>query len=192
MDYTLKIKTFERRDGAELYYARFEGSGWAILILDEGTGMVAIHSDWGDWTYSWPMPGRGTPSLKRFLGKCDYHYLAGKFCRERYEFDVFAYCATDPRDMLAAADPVGPDNDACLAALARDAATVWVGWGVHGAAGGRGESVLALLRSLGIVPVCLGVTRGGQPRHPLYVGYDVPLQHLPLAYAARTNPTEAA
>lgn len=36
--------------------------------------------------------------------------------------NLFAYRATRPRDLRAAAEPVGPENDWWLAALAREAA----------------------------------------------------------------------
>jgi hypothetical protein len=32
-----------------------------------------------------------------------------------------------------------------------------------------------MLRRIGVKPVCLGVTRRGHPRHPLYLASDTPL-----------------
>ena len=85
--------------------------------------------------------------------------------------NIFAYRATDPRDMRAAEDPVGPDNDAALAGGAAWADAVVCAWGTHGAHLARGPAVEALLRATGRPLAHLGLTKDGHPRHPLYVGY---------------------
>lgn len=78
-----------------------------------------------------------------------------------------AWRATDPRRLAEAPEPVGPDNDAAIrTALAATTGAVVVAWGVQRDAA-RVRTVFDLL---GDRPtVCLGVTRGGHPRHPLYV-----------------------
>jgi hypothetical protein len=86
--------------------------------------------------------------------------------------NVFAFRATLPADLKRARDPVGAGNDAVLAGLARQAGRVICAWGVHGAHLGRGPAVAALLRGEGIGLWHLGLTRDGQPRHPLYLPYD--------------------
>jgi hypothetical protein len=45
-------------------------------------------------------------------------------------------------------------------------------WGNHGLHLDRGATVVALLRQTGAPLFHLGLTGQGQPRHPLYVGYD--------------------
>ena len=83
--------------------------------------------------------------------------------------NLFAYRATDPRDLKRAADPVGPENDSLLRGWQAGAALTLAAWGVHGAHRGRAQQVLALLSG----PLHhLGLTRDGHPRHPLYVSYD--------------------
>ncbi|WP_304618839.1 DUF1643 domain-containing protein [Paracoccus sediminilitoris] len=85
--------------------------------------------------------------------------------------NLFAFCATDPRDLRRADAPVGPGNDDALRQVASWSQAVLCGWGVHGAHLGRGGQVESLLRATG-VPLChLGLTRDGMPRHPLYVAY---------------------
>lgn len=87
--------------------------------------------------------------------------------------NIFAYRATDPRQMRAQADPVGPRNDAALREALIWADQVICGWGGHGAHLGRGAAVEALLRA-GVGPLFhLGLTKDGQPKHPLYIGYAV-------------------
>ncbi len=86
--------------------------------------------------------------------------------------NIFAFRATDPRVMRAAPDPIGPANDAAIADSARWADRILCAWGSHGAHLGRGAEVEALLRATARPLLHLGLTRGGQPRHPLYIGYD--------------------
>jgi len=85
--------------------------------------------------------------------------------------NIFAFRATDPRVMRAQPDPIGPGNDAALAASAHWADQVICAWGGHGAHLGRGRQVEALLRATGYPLYHLGLTRDGQPRHPLYIAY---------------------
>ena len=49
--------------------------------------------------------------------------------------------------------------------------TVIAGWGVHGEHLGRGAVVAALLRGAGREVRCLGLSKAGHPRHPLYIAY---------------------
>ncbi len=85
--------------------------------------------------------------------------------------NIFAWRDTDPKRMRAAADPVGPGNDAALTESLAWADTVVCAWGTHGAHLGRGAAVEALLRA-GPRPLHhLGRTRDGHPRHPLYIAY---------------------
>jgi hypothetical protein len=78
--------------------------------------------------------------------------------------NLYAFRATDPRDLRAASDPVGPDNDCTIAKVVGGVDLVVVAWGVH-ADSERAARVLALIGA----PHCLGTTKAGAPRHPLYV-----------------------
>jgi len=84
--------------------------------------------------------------------------------------NAFAYRATDPREMKAADDPVGPDNDEWLRRLAFQAGAIVIAWGVHGVHRGRDAEVLKVLEPWPLL--CLGKTKGGQPRHPLMLRAD--------------------
>lgn len=79
--------------------------------------------------------------------------------------NLFAYRATDPRDMKAAADPIGPDTDWSLGVLASEAGLVVAAWGAHGCYLGRGEKVRRMLSPLHY----LRLTKDGSPGHPLYL-----------------------
>ncbi|MDO5648442.1 DUF1643 domain-containing protein [Paracoccus sp. (in: a-proteobacteria)] len=84
--------------------------------------------------------------------------------------NLFAWRATDPRDLRRAADPIGAENDAALRDAALWGDQILCGWGVHGAYLGREAQVQAML---GADLWHLGLTQGGHPRHPLYVSYAV-------------------
>jgi hypothetical protein len=86
--------------------------------------------------------------------------------------NLFAWRATDPRELRRAHDPVGPRNDHVIAEAAGRSHAVIAAWGNHGALAGRDRRVAALLaphrpRRLG------GLTAAVAPRHPLYVAAAV-------------------
>ncbi|AHM03224.1 hypothetical protein roselon_00810 [Roseibacterium elongatum DSM 19469] len=98
--------------------------------------------------------------------------------------NIFAYRATDPRDMRAAADPVGPENDAAILDGVTWADQVICAWGTHGAHLARGPAVARLLRQTGMPLYHLGLSKQGHPKHPLYIGYAVqPLLWEEIAHA---------
>ena len=87
--------------------------------------------------------------------------------------NLFAYRATDPKDMKRQADPVGPDNDEVIIAAADDADMVICAWGGHGNHLGRAGKVLEMLRGHQRISCKLHAlkTTNGQPWHPLYLPY---------------------
>lgn len=88
--------------------------------------------------------------------------------------NIFAYRATDPKNMRAQVDPVGgAANDAAIRDAALWADTVVCAWGTHGAHLGRGQQVEMLLREIGRPLHHLGLSKAGHPKHPLYIGYAV-------------------
>jgi hypothetical protein len=86
--------------------------------------------------------------------------------------NIFAFRATDPRVMRAEADPVGLENDTAILSSVPWADAVVCAWGNHGMHLNRGQVVEEMLRKTGARLTHLGLTGQGQPRHPLYVGYD--------------------
>lgn len=97
--------------------------------------------------------------------------------------NTWAVRGTDPAHLEAVTDPVGPENDEALAMYtASDLETkrgtvhpvglVVAAWGAIGsrrvAGRVRGEDVTELVTRYRDL-YCLGQTRGGQPRHPLYL-----------------------
>lgn len=82
--------------------------------------------------------------------------------------NLYAYRSTDPRVLRDVDDPVGPGNDPAIRELAPAASLVICAWGIHGDRQ-RATDVLELLVD---VPHCLGLTKHGAPRHPLYMPRD--------------------
>lgn len=81
--------------------------------------------------------------------------------------NIFGWRATDPDDMKAAKDPVGPGNDRAIVKAARRAKLVVCAWGNHAEHLGRGAAVLRLLA--GVPLHALRVNSSGHPAHPLYL-----------------------
>lgn len=89
--------------------------------------------------------------------------------------NLYALRATDPKMLRGHPDPVGPDNDRLIASLVSGETLlgpVVCAWGAHPGTAARSDRVLTLLRNRAIRPLCLGTTRDGHPRHPLYVRGD--------------------
>jgi len=83
--------------------------------------------------------------------------------------NIFAFRNTNPNQMKAVEDPVGPGNDAAIERAAREAAIVVCAWGNHGAFLARSFLVTALLKKNHIKLHALRVNAGGEPAHPLYL-----------------------
>ena len=90
--------------------------------------------------------------------------------------NLFAYRATQPKDLKTATDPIGPDCDTILLESAKACSRILVAWGNHGAYLKRHKQVLGLLSGQHLE--CLGTTQSGFPRHPLYMRADT----LPQIY----------
>ena len=80
--------------------------------------------------------------------------------------NLFAFRATDPRDLKLATDPIGPDNDKHLLAELCSVDRVIACWGDHGRFLGRDKQVSDLL---GVPFECLLRNKTGAPHHPLYL-----------------------
>lgn len=91
----------------------------------------------------------------------------------------FAFRATDVRALSRAADPVGPENEQHIRQIVADADLLVPCWG------NRSKLPLALRPRLGALTRVLlasgkpvhvfGLTKSGDPLHPLMLGYDTQL-----------------
>jgi hypothetical protein len=93
-----------------------------------------------------------------------------------YVVNLYAFRATQPADLKRAGYPVGPEADAHFQRLLVRCQDVCVAWGANAAGLARPAEVLQLLRAASRAPLCLGITRGGYPQHPLMLPSDRRLQ----------------
>lgn len=95
---------------------------------------------------------------------------------KRWGFDgllktnAFDFRATNPKVMLVKLSPMSEENDLWIFECRKRAGQSVAAWGVHGT---HNEREYALKRMFQWY--CLGKTKGGQPKHPLYVRADTPL-----------------
>lgn len=104
------------------------------------------------------------PTIRRCIGFAKSWGYGGL-----HMVNLFAFRATAPKVMKAAADPVGPDNNAALLACSQTAGLLIAAWGGDKFAQSRAAEVCKLL---GRRIECLGFTDARAPRHPLYMKGD--------------------
>ncbi|WP_353192150.1 DUF1643 domain-containing protein [Pandoraea pnomenusa] len=92
--------------------------------------------------------------------------------------NLYALRATDPAELWKHGDPVGPLNDLYLRELAAKHETVICAWGTN-ARPDRVQAVREIFGGRMHRLMCLGVTKDGSPRHPLYVRGDQQLIEWP-------------
>jgi hypothetical protein len=103
--------------------------------------------------------------------------------------NIFAYRATEPKDMMAVEDPVGPANDAQIQTVIKEAYAlnqgsldIVGGWGNHGLHMDRQNSLLETLKPFREYPNlkirCLGKNANGTPKHPLYIAANRAFEQL--------------
>jgi hypothetical protein len=163
------------------------------LYADKGThypddGAGAIYSEdaryrfslWRIWDRSRPIvlfimlnPSTAThleldPTLRRCRGYAKEWGYGG------FEVaNLFAFRATEPEDMKAAADPIGEENDDGILARAKEViragGIVICGWGNHGTYRNRCYDFRGLLRRHDVKMHYLKLSKDGFPGHPLYL-----------------------
>ena len=89
--------------------------------------------------------------------------------------NVFAYRATNIRDLATARDPVGQDNTKHLHSIFNEVDLAVVAWGplskLPPSLRSEWRSVYEIAVASGIQPQCLGKAKDGHPRHPLMLSY---------------------
>jgi len=111
------------------------------------------------------------PTVRRCIGFADRWGYGGLTL-----VNLFAYRTTDPKGLADVRDPVGPDNDHWIAVEQARVESVVAAWGNRGVLLNRDAVVLDTLEHAH----CLGVTKAGCPRHPLYLAAETPLQKLDM------------
>lgn len=95
--------------------------------------------------------------------------------------NLFAFRATEPKDMKRSPSPFGEGNTDVVIEIAKDASEVLCCWGNDGAHMDRAAIVLGALKKSPSVSKLryLRMTKLGHPEHPLYLPESLPLIPLP-------------
>lgn len=117
---------------------------------------------------------RDDPTIRRCVG-----FAKSWGCGGIVVVNLYGWRSADSRALRAAADPVGPDNDRHIRAAAEQGHPVVAAWGSVGKPESRVRRVRELLAEVGVPVKCLGLTKFGGPRHPLYVRADAALLDYP-------------
>ena len=83
--------------------------------------------------------------------------------------NLYGWRATDPKELILAPNPVGSDNDAIAGAAVGRCDVTICAWGANKMAGPRERSMWGLIKSRRPAAFCLGTTKAGHPKHPLYI-----------------------
>lgn len=105
-----------------------------------------------------------------------------------YMLNLFAYRATDPKDLFKADDPIGPDGNKIFDHVLRAWKHNTIGkddifvacWGTHGTYRNRGHVIKQAFFGYKVDLRCLGLTKNGQPKHPLYIHHSAMPVHMGL------------
>lgn len=112
------------------------------------------------------------PTIRRCIGFAKRDGFAGISV-----VNLYAYRATDPEALKRVSDPYGINNDDTLreALVCSFGDPVVCAWGTKG----NPRSFLDTASRLGVKLSCLGVTKDGHPKHPLYIKSGQPLVEYP-------------
>jgi hypothetical protein len=116
------------------------------------------------------------PTIRRcisFADQCGYGGIS--------VMNLFALRSTSPKVLWSHSNPVGPENQDYLASHIKKDDDVLAAWGSIPHNQSQDIRVMAYLKKAKATVRCLGVTKGGYPRHPLYVANDV----NPIPYYGR-------
>ena len=118
------------------------------------------------------------PTIRRCVG-----FAKREGCTHLTVVNLFAFRATDPADLLGeyqmGTDILGPDNAQHVGRELRRhnvalGHLIIAAWGANPIAElHHTHDIRAKLKAAGAM--CLGVTKSGEPRHPLYLRADAPL-----------------
>lgn len=110
------------------------------------------------------------PTIRRCIG------FAKAWGYERLKVvNLYAYRATKPADLWLADDPVGPENDHAISLVFGGSDLIVAAWGANA----RAERLVQFAETFaGWRFHALGLTKAGEPRHPLYMPGD----SRPLVY----------
>jgi hypothetical protein len=164
-------------------------TGSSAAISECGRYRYSLHRRWGDGDQvCWIMLNPSTadakqddPTIRRCIGFSRRWGFGGLVI-----VNLFAWRATDPKEVKAQlqdqAGPnmVGPLNREAIRAAIESSAVIVAAWGASLQPWSVAMGQLAQLdcHYRGRALMCLGTTKGGSPRHPLYVKATTELEPL--------------
>ncbi len=98
--------------------------------------------------------------------------------------NLYALRATNPKGLLGHPDPEGPGNPAAWREAGCHYRKMVAAWGVNCHMSGLPAS-RAFWENAPIRFKCVGITKGGDPKHPLYVRGDTPLTEFTTSKGTR-------
>ena len=114
------------------------------------------------------------PTIRRCIG-----FAKREGCGGMDVVNLYSLRSPKPKMVAAHHRPHGPEAPRYVADVLRSAdGPVICGWGADPLAREAQGYMLDLIRAAGHEPMCLGRTKGGAPRHPLYLKSDAPLMAL--------------
>jgi len=122
------------------------------------------------------------PTIRRCRG-----FAKSWGCNGMAVINLYAFRATNPKELLQCDDPVGIDNDFWIQKLAQEFGYVVCAWG-NNAKQERVDHVLSLLFNVPLM--CLGVTKAGMPKHPLYLKSDTQMVEFQNKYNSPDVPQQ--
>lgn len=144
--------TLDRGDPAD-------GQFWGVVMVNPSTATATLDD----------------PTIRKLLGFAERNGWAGFRV-----VNLFAYRATDVKELRNVADPVGPRNDTYIEQMLATCDNVLVAWGAISklppALQSRWGDVVDMIHAMKHQPHQIGTpVAGGHPRHPLMPSYDEPI-----------------
>lgn len=132
-----------------------------------------------------PSTAEGDPSTDDATTRRCYSFAKDNGYGGFYIGNLFAYRARIYRDLLKVKmeERIGPEYEYWMAEMLLSCQDVVFAWGAFSIVPTRQQKFIDLLPDA----LCLGVTKDGFPRHPLYVSGNTPFSKFSLAFAV-TNP----
>ena len=106
------------------------------------------------------------PTIRRCIGFAKDWGYGGL-----YMANLFAFRATKPKDMKLEYDSIGIENNEWLLRLSERVVRTIAVWGIGGGYKNRDKEVVKLIPNM----FCLGTTKHGFPKHPLYLNKNTKL-----------------
>lgn len=159
--------------------------GCGAAISADGLYRYRLWRRWDDllplmvWVMLNPSTADGTtddPTIRKCIG-----FAKANHCGGITVVNLFAFRATDPKQLPKVADPVGPENDQYIvwSCCGPERAVVVAAWGTNLFARTQASRVRKIIHDNCTRELqCFGASKTGQPYHPLYLPYSTPMQAL--------------